>query len=435
MLKQGLKMRFDNFRKILFLAVLCQSGFAFSGAVDIFNTCNDPIIKSINRSSVPDDSTAAALYDNCLAARKIICLDNFKMMNELYEETMNYWTNKSNKNQPLLYLNSSSEGTFNSNIHDNFNDIVLKHRDSFRVLKSDISAAILKIRNSTNTSQVRPYMSTQETLIKNSIAKFKEVEIYDEKFLRMLSFELGTLEAVVPLYKTLEKSDTCIKTFNIELLMLKNHFTSWKKELDNLRGYVTGARVKRNMIVDAVDDVLRGVAFDRYFSLVGDSSREAIDKMAKALFVINLSVEIDRWWLPTSANGLAGRLHTVYYQYTMPMRILKANLHDLEKFEGRLSALTDDYGRSAIELVRKSIHDKRRLINDNLSYVENIGWMGMNNKQKKSIDRSSSTINAKSEFCRSTLDSYYKSYNAINDYASYKETESFYYTLATSCIR
>lgn len=422
--------------KIKIIIVLCVNIFANKvngAAIELAEKCNTPFVNSIDRTSVANESYEANLYDGCQGVKHIVCLDTLKMMLSMYKNVTKYWTDKTNLNKPYLYRNMNNRGVFNSNLQENFKDLLKKHTEYLASFKSETHQVISKIDSFSSVQSSYNWISKKEKIYVHTQKLKKELYNLDHQFLEMLDFELKGLLAVLPHFKTLLDAPSC-STFKPQTDKIKADADSWINAINNMRGYIIGANKKRDILFSLADNALRGRSLLKYFDLSGTQTIEAQTRLHRAIYVIDKSVEIDNWWLSMTSDGIAGRLHTLFNQYHKPLRIIKGHLSRIEDYKKELTSLGPEYG-SSVQTIINQLVERERLLLENLDYIESTGWQGMLREQKIVASNILDDLSERIDGCSDFLNIFNSTLNQTHTENNFYDLEDMYMSLLKKCAR
>ncbi len=156
--------------------------------------------------------------------------------------------------------------------------------------------------------------------------------------------------------------------------------------LNDMRQEIKNASIERREITNL------GYLKSRYllYASFAASSNASIDAvmgdLQKDLWLVRMMWKVAEWWSTVRSNGFAGRLHTLYYYYSEPLRILRVERERAIQFKDLIRSnplFRQETGAVAL----KSMDDKIQLLDKEIVWIEGKGWKGLLEIQKLSANK------------------------------------------------
>jgi hypothetical protein len=160
--------------------------------------------------------------------------------------------------------------------------------------------------------------------------------------------------------------------------------------------YRDDARSERritNRLYNAAYFSWRYLVYKKYAESVGAEIEDVMHNLNGDLAVEQLIWQYADWWTNSSVNGLAGNLHTRYYFYTEPLRILKSLREEALGFKERLK-IFEKNNSAAVQEAYKTINANIATIDRGIVFINSKGWSGLLALQIQSAKKRASLVPA-----------------------------------------
>lgn len=172
------------------------------------------------------------------------------------------------------------------------------------------------------------------------------------------------------------------ETFSAAVDKYNANLTDASVALQGIRKEIHDRAQQRSNLLSLAYYKLKFGFYKKVAGIRGQKVDQVIDKLYQDLALDKVLWQMTDWWTTASVKGLAGGLHTTYYFYSEPLRILRAEKEEAAKFKEIISALTGVEQKNR-DIALKSIDDKIAMIDSNLSYIQKYGWQGFLKLQKQ----------------------------------------------------
>ncbi|MDQ3231429.1 MAG: hypothetical protein M3Q07_06370 [Pseudobdellovibrionaceae bacterium] len=149
-----------------------------------------------------------------------------------------------------------------------------------------------------------------------------------------------------------------------------------------IRKEIHGRSQQRGNLLSLAYYKLKYGFYKKIAGIRGQQIDQVIDQLYQDLALDKVLWQVTEWWTAASVKGLAGGLHTTYYFYSEPLRILRAEKEKATKFKEVVAGL------NGIEQINrdtalKSIDSKISMIDSDIAFIQKYRWEGFLGLQKK----------------------------------------------------
>ncbi|WP_141733398.1 hypothetical protein [Oligoflexus tunisiensis] len=177
---------------------------------------------------------------------------------------------------------------------------------------------------------------------------------------------------------------------------------------------------------------LKYAFYKKVAGIRGEKIDAIIDQLYRDLALDKLMWEMTDWWTAASINGLARRLHTDYYFYSEPLRILKSQKEQALKFKDRMSSLSG-VNSAALAIALKSVDDKVSIIDSDIKYIEKNGWQGFLSLQKNYAARLAAAL-PNNNICQTKAKEFLAKAGEVKTLAAFDLVSPLYKSTAEVCV-
>ncbi|MCX6128327.1 MAG: hypothetical protein NTX25_04595, partial [Proteobacteria bacterium] len=167
-------------------------------------------------------------------------------------------------------------------------------------------------------------------------------------------------------------------------------------------------------------------------SKTGQKLDELLGLLNKDLWLNRILWEFADWWVEISINGLADNLHTRFYMYSEPLRILRSEKVIAIGYKERITKHPLFTPGAAADAAIKSIDEKIALIDGAISFIESRGWQGLLSLQKASAAKRASLLPGNKD-CTDSVKLFMEGTATIKDVSSFDENSVLYRKSVAAC--
>ncbi|HYX39692.1 MAG TPA: hypothetical protein VE954_41875 [Oligoflexus sp.] len=348
----------------------------------------------------------------------IACGYDFEAAQKRFNIFSTIFLSDTNKNKPLIFDFDRPGFKFsNLNINDNIAKIE-SDRTNYQVEYDKLLSDLSKLSsNVTTEAAVTANVKSAHTLISSFQSKwtsyFRNIEKLEDLFLRsnaiLVDWQLRLLAMKADSY-----CNGYLPQINLGAKDNADLSSAFKKALD----VISKSNVKHNLItLDRFTESAIKLNYVQFSKVKLEDLEKSIGtalKLESDLFQANI------WWFNTSIGGLAGGLHTRYYQYREPLRLLSIAA---AKGQEHIDLIKSNASAPSAALNRAIANQQQRLklINDDINWLKERGWQGQFNDQKATIQ--SWLPVAKTSVCKQALTAFTTGASRVKD--DIRDFESF----------
>lgn len=208
------------------------------------------------------------------------------------------------------------------------------------------------------------------------------------------------------------------------------------KEITDLfnavKNQIDSQRDSRHKLANITYLKVKYFAYSNLAIKMGSSIQSVADDLNKDLWLSRALLEYGDWWSSVTVNGIARDLHTKYYFYSEPLRLLKTQKeHALKVVESIKNnpVYTEINGGLGI----KTINDNVALLDRNISFIETKGWNGLLDLQKISAQKRADLL-PNNQSCQDANKKFQQGAKSVVDVDSF-DSQSFVYKLSVEACK
>ncbi|HEY9664404.1 MAG TPA: hypothetical protein V6C65_38660 [Allocoleopsis sp.] len=167
--------------------------------------------------------------------------------------------------------------------------------------------------------------------------------------------------------------------------------------------------IRGKVIEDVMNDIFRDLALDKILWQVTD------------------------WWATVSSNGLAGRLHTKYYYYSEPLRILRSEKENANQFKVAIQSLSG-IEKSVAQEALKAIDEKIAVIDSNIAFIQTKGWSNLLKLQKDSAAKRAALLPGNIS-CQEATKYFFGKAEKVSSVESFDSVSPLYRITVDKCVK
>ncbi len=205
---------------------------------------------------------------------------------------------------------------------------------------------------------------------------FKELNSLERQLDVMLGWFAGQLATLDARAAVVEHGFDCGKYLPDERASYSSKENDVYALINRYHGDVRDERRITSKLYNATFFNWRYLVYKKYADSVGAEIGRAMDDLNSDLAVEQTVWQYADWWTNSSANGLAGNLHTRYFFHTEPLRILKSLREEALEFKERLKIFERNNG-PAVSQAYINIDANIATIDRGLSFITSKGWQGL----------------------------------------------------------
>jgi hypothetical protein len=360
--------------------------------------------------------------EQCEQIRIIICGNDFEAAKQRFDIFHRIFISDENKDKPMIFaFNNPSFKFSNLNVIDNIAQIE-SARAAYQAEYDKLLADLSKLSETVSTESA-------------VIANIKSVHNLIGSFERKWALYFINIEKLKDLFR---RSNSVLIDWQLRMFALKSNASC--------SGFVP------QIDLAAKDGIALSEAFDKAVTVINKSNTrydliplgqftenaiklkyvqtsktrlEDLEKSISAVVKLDADfMEANTWWYNTSIGGLVGGLHTRYYQFREPLRLLTMAVAEGQSYIDRLKS-NKSAPQSAVAKAVASQEQRIKVLNSDIAWLTKRGWTGQFSDQK---DTAASWIKtAKSVVCKNALQNFLdgasKVTGDVRDFESFAEKQ------------
>ncbi|MDQ3233558.1 MAG: hypothetical protein M3Q07_17205, partial [Pseudobdellovibrionaceae bacterium] len=202
---------------------------------------------------------------------------------------------------------------------------------------------------------------------------------------------------------------------------------------NKVRSEVQAASFERGRLMRLAYYKLRYFAFKKYAEGTKEKVEEILKKLNHDIWLSRLLLDFGEWWVNISVNGMANRLHTKYYNYSEPLRLLRSQHEVAKSYIARVVG-NPQYDPETESLAVDDMKLKASIIDDTIKEIEGKGWKYYSDAQVK-IAKSRATSLPNVKVCQDAVKVYLDASIGVKDLSDVDRNNPLFKNVIDFCVR
>ncbi len=368
----------------------------------------------------------------CTSFKKMKCAS---IVNELYTgytQVLNTYLEQTDV-QKSNFVDGTSADQFDLTLERNFESLVEQNAEIIKQIDSELSgglAASKTIKTLAEYEQFESNIKTKFQELRDRSIKVSEKErrfdyLTEQMVTKIQSNGVSLLKESVG-YECDFKGEFSTEKYNVSLALLL--------EVSNkVRSEVQAASFERGRLMRLAYYKLRYFAFKKYAEGTKEKVEEILKKLNHDIWLSRLLLDFGEWWVNISVNGMANRLHTKYYNYSEPLRLLRSQHEVAKSYIARVVG-NPQYDPETESLAVDDMKLKASIIDDTIKEIEGKGWKYYSDAQVK-IAKSRATSLPNVKVCQDAVKVYLDASIGVKDLSDVDRNNPLFKNVIDFCVR
>jgi hypothetical protein len=373
------------------------------------------------------ENMAAELCENLKKSR---CSETAGLLFSRYAEIMSVSV-ESNKPELPPYLGDNITANTDPNLTRNFELVTSLNSEVLNLIDSSLAA----IKTASEGVKTYKEFTDADTNINNVFQKIRNRNLaLAEKELRLSYLIENMVRAIgINAEMALVRSLGFECDFSNDLPTAKYNESLAKtiETLNNVRREVKDASDERNNLIKLAYYKGKYFIYEKYAAQSNQNLNTLLEALNKDLWLTRKMWDFADWWSSIFVNGIANNLHTKYYYYSEPLKIIRSQKEIALRFKDEIKS-NKLYEKETGSIALKTIDDKISILDSSAAYIESKGWSGLLAIQKASARKRAELLPGNSK-CQAAASAFLGGAEKVTDVSSYDQNSPLFKTVLEAC--
>ncbi|MCX6128139.1 MAG: hypothetical protein NTX25_03630 [Proteobacteria bacterium] len=387
------------------------------------NASNPELYSDLHVWQLPGESIFDLAVKTCESVKKSQCMEYELFRTKMYRSAIS----------PFLDDAIGELGLSTTNIHRNFLNFSKKSDQIIEQIDHISDAMLIKLEgiNSREDAKIAvAFFYDEMKPVQFMMKELTETERILDINLKIITEKTGLIELNTGILKHQLECKKYLsgieQPYNTEIKELFKMMNTYREKVVTIRN-------NTNKLYNAAYESWTFAPIKKYADVIGKQIVQLSDSLFNDLYLDNLLWQVDDWWTRSTVNGLAGNLHTKYFLYSEPLRILRIEHEEAEKFRDRIRNIRD-LNPETLNLALKGLESKMAIIDKNIDFITSKGWQGLLALQKQSALKRASIL-ANNQNCQEITKNFLDQVESVKSVEDFDLLSPLYQQSLTFCVK